>query len=86
MGLNIKTTKNITSNTKKGAVIAMALLAGVPMALTFFAAITSTVQEVQAQTGPPANAQAILATEPSQRGAVASGGLGGGGCGRSCTG
>ncbi len=63
----------------------MALLAGVPMALTFFAAITSTVQQVQAQ-GPPAKAQAILAAEPSQRGDVASGGQGGGGglCGHMC--
>jgi formate/nitrite transporter FocA (FNT family) len=79
MRLNTKTTKNITSNTKKGAVIAMALVAGATMALAFFAAITSTVQEVQAQ-GPPAKAQAILAAEPSQRGEVASVGAGGKPC------
>ncbi len=36
-------------------------------------------QEAQAR-GPPAKAQAILAAEPSERGAVASGGQGGDGC------
>jgi hypothetical protein len=36
------------------------------------------IQEAQAK-GPPAKAQAILAAEPSERGAVASGGQGGGG-------
>jgi hypothetical protein len=50
------------------------------MALAFFAAITSTVQEVHAQQGPPEKAQAILAAEPSQSGEVASGGTGGKPC------
>ncbi|MDQ3902291.1 MAG: hypothetical protein M3247_01365 [Thermoproteota archaeon] len=83
MRLNTKTTKNITSNTKREAVIAMALVAGATMVLTFF--VTIPVQEVHAQ-GPPAKAQAILAAEPSQRGDVASGGQGGGGglCGHMC--
>ncbi|MDQ3902290.1 MAG: hypothetical protein M3247_01360 [Thermoproteota archaeon] len=76
-------TKTTTKTSIKIAAIALLAALTFTIAATTFAA---SITEVQAQTGPPAKAQAILAAEPSDRGAVASGGQGGGGCGRSCTG
>ncbi len=61
------------------AILAVTLVIAAAMVFAF----STTVQEVHAQ-AVPAKAQAILAAEPSERGAVASGGQGGGGCGRGC--
>jgi hypothetical protein len=58
----------------------------VAFAVVFIAGlvIVSTIQATQAQ-GPPPKAQLILSTEPpKERGAVASGGTGGGGRGEPC--
>ncbi len=70
---NMRTKKTIAS-----VIVAVALVIAAAMVLAF----SSTVQEVDAQ-GPPPKAQLILSTPPSERGAVASGGQGGG-CGRAC--
>ncbi len=57
------------------AILAVTLVIAAAMVFAF----PTTVQEVHAQ-GPPAKAQAILAAEPGDRGAVASGGQGGKPC------
>jgi hypothetical protein len=64
---------------KIAATTLLAALAVTVAASTFAASIT----QVQAQ-GPPAKVAIILSTPPSERGTVASGGQGGGGCGRGC--
>ncbi len=76
---SVATTTKTTTTT---AILAVTLVIAAAMVLAF----STTVQEVHAQ-AVPAKARAILAAEPSERGAVASGGQGGGrGCGRVCTG
>jgi hypothetical protein len=65
-------TKKITTTT---AILAVTLVIAAAMVFAF----STAVQEVHAQ-AVPAKAQAILASEPSERGAVASGGQGGKPC------
>jgi hypothetical protein len=78
--------KTATTKTSSIKIAVIGLLAALTfiVAASTFATMLST-QEAAAQ-GPPAKAQAILAAEPHDRGQVASGGQGGGGCGRLCTG
>jgi hypothetical protein len=59
-----------------------ALVVALALVATFTIAIPA-LQAVLAK-GPPEKAQAILAAEPKDRGAVASGGQGGGGTCGSC--